>query len=437
MTDRPVALTGLGVVTAAGIGVEQFWQAALDGESKIRRISLFDPAGFRSQVAGEVDDFSARKFVPKNYRKAVKVMARDIEIAVAAADLAFRDSGLVTKGIDPDNINIDSKRLGCNIGAGLMCSNLDELASAVTTALVDGKFDLKKWGESGINNLTPLWLLKYLPNMLSCHVTIIHGAEGPSNAITCGAASGHLAMGESARLIARGDSDAVIAGGAESKLNPMGFLRQELLLRTCISRNDDPAQASRPFDAAHDGVVVGEGGGLIIMEDIDHATGRGANIYAEMVGFGAACDPAGIDVTKPNAGSLDLAVSRALADAGITADQVDMIAAHGTGSPGEDDCEAAAWAKALGDAIDTIPSVATTGLVGSMFAGAGGVSAALAAMALQKQTVPPTTNFQTPAKHCRLQLSNQPRKAELNYVLTGAFSVGGQSAACVLKRHNP
>ena len=337
--------------------------------------------------------------------------------------------------MDPDTTTIDPKRLGCNIGAGLMCSNLDELASAVTTAVVDGKFDLKSWGESGINNLTPLWLLKYLPNMLSCHVTIIHGAEGPSNAITCGAASGHLAMGESARLIARGGADVVIAGGAESKLNPMGFLRQELLLRTCTSCNDNPTQASRPFDVAHDGVVVGEGGGLVILENMDRATGRGAKIYAELVGFGAACDPAGIDVTKPNAGSLDLAVSRALADAGITPDEVDMIAAHGTGSPGEDDCEAPAWARAMGDAIDTIPAATTTGLVGSLIAGAGGVSAATAAMALHTQTVPPTTNFTTPADGCRLQLSNQPRRAKLNYVVTGAFSVGGQSAACVLKRH--
>jgi len=435
MADRRVGITGLGVVTAAGIGIEPFWSALLAGQSCIREISLFDAGKFPSAVGGQLEDFSARKFVPRDYRKAVKVMARDIEIAVASADLAFRDAGIRTKGTDGEAAEIDSDRLGCNIGAGLICTDLDELGAAVNTAVTDGKFDIRAWGASGMNNLTPLWLLKYLPNMLACHVTIIHAAKGPSNTITCGDASGHLAVGEASRLVTRSGADVVVAGGAESKLNPMGLMRQLLLNRPCTTRNDEPAAACRPFDVQHDGTVVGEGGGLLILEDMHRARQRGARVYAELVGFASACDPAGIDVTKPTAGSLDLAVSKALTEAGISSDDVDLIVAHGTAVPGEDRCEADAWRAAMGDAAEKIPAMAVTGAVGSLFAGTGGVELAAAAMALHSGTIPPAVNFTAPAVGCELNFSTQPRRGELKYAVTGAFSVGGQSAACVLKRY--
>ena len=432
---RRVAITGLGVVTPAGIGIEPFWEAMLESRSAVGRVSRFDPSSFPSKIGGELEDFSARKYVPKSYRKSVKVMARDIEIAVAAADLAFRDSGIVTRGIDPDNTTIESKQLGCNIGAGLISTDLDELGSAVTTAVVDGKFDLREWGHTGMNNLTPLWLLKYLPNMLSCHVTIIHGAEGPSNTITCGDASGHLAAGEASLLIVQNRAQAVIAGGAESKINPMGLMRQCLLNRPCVTRNDSASDACRPFDAAHDGTVVSEGGGLIILEDPDRAAARGARIYAELVGFGAACDPRGMDVERPTAGGLDLAVKKAITDAGIEPDQIDLIVAHGTGVPAEDKCESQGWKNAMGEAIQSIPAVAITGVIGSLFAGAGGVELATAAMALHTQMVPPTVNFASPDENCHLQLSPEVRQQKINYAVTGSFTIGGQSAACVLKRY--
>jgi len=437
MAERRIAITGLGTVTPAGLGIQTLWEALLTGRRCVRRISRFDPAHFPTQAGGQLEDFSARRFVPKDYRKAVKVMARDIEIAVAAADMAFRDAGITTRGIDPENVDIDSKRLGCNVGAGLICSDLDELGAAVNTAVVDGKFDLKAWGREGMNNLTPLWLLKYLPNMLACHVTIIHGAEGPSNTLTCGDASGHLTVGEAARVIARGSSDVVVAGGAESKLNPMGLLRQHLLKRLCTTRNDRPDEAARPFDADHDGTVVAEGGGLLILEDLARAESRGARIYAELAGFGAACDPAAVDKEKPTVGSLDLAAAKALADAGIGPEDVDVIVAHGTGVPAEDALETAAWQAALGPAANEVPAAALTGSIGSLFAGAGGVALAAAAMVLHHQTVPGTANFSTPAPGCELNLSDSPRDAQLQYAITGAFTVGGQSGACVLKRYEP
>jgi 3-oxoacyl-[acyl-carrier-protein] synthase II len=435
MPDRRVVITGLGVATPAGLGIEDFWQNLLAGRQCVGEIAGFDASHFPSCIAGEIADFSARKFVPKSYRKSVKVMARDIELAVAAADLAFRDSGIVTRGIDPENVDIESKRLGCNIGAGLICTDLNELGAAVNSAAPDGVFDMKRWGKEGLDNLTPLWLLKYLPNMLSCHVTIIHGAEGPSNTITCGDASGQLSVAEAARTIARGAADVAIAGGAESKLNPMGLVRQHLLGRLCVSRNDSPAIACRPFDADHEGTIVGEGGGLLILEDLDRATARGATIYAELVGCGAACSPAGIDVTDATAGSLDLAVANALSDAGVDASDVDAIVAHGTGVPGEDRCEADAWREALGETASTAPAVALTGAIGSLFAGAAGVELATAAMALHTQTVPPTVNYETPAEGCAMNFASAPRSADLTYAVSGAFAIGGQSGACLLKRY--
>ena len=432
---RRVVITGLGVMTPAGGGIEAFWEALTSGARAVRRISIFDPAAFPCQIGGELDGFSARDFVPKSYRKSVKVMARDIEIAVAAADLAVRDSGLVTRGIDAEGTTIVSKRLGCNIGAGLICTDLDELGTAVNTAKVDGKFDLGEWGRVGIDNLTPLWLLKYLPNMLACHVTIIHGAEGPSNTITCGDASGHLAVGEGSRLVAHNRADTVIAGGAESKLNPMGLLRQGLLHRLCVTRNDSPSDALRPFDAEHDGTAIGEGGGTLILEDATRAAERGARIYAELAGFGAACDPGGLTVTRPTAGGLDLAVAEAVRDAGIDPEQIDLIVAHGTGVPAEDRCECEAWQQALGAAATRTPAVAVTGMIGSLFAGAGGVELATAAMALHTQTIPATVNFSTCEDGCGLRFSGEVRRGEMTYAVSAAFTIGGQSAACVLKRY--
>jgi len=433
MAERRVVITGAGLVTAAGIGRDAL-AAALDaGRSCVGAIGRFDAAGFPCRVAGELADFSARDFVPRSYRKSVKVMARDIQIAVAAADLAFRDAGIATPGTGAEASDVPPGRLGCNIGAGLICSDLNELGVAVNNAVVDGRFDLRAWGQRGMNDLTPLWLLKYLPNMLSCHVTILHQAKGPSNTITCGAASSHLAVGEAARTVAAGRADACVAGGGESKLNPLGLVRQHLLGRLAAGGPDDGA-ACRPFDADHAGTVIGEGGGLLILENADRAAERGAAIHAELAGFGAACDPEGMDFGRPSCGGMDRAVTAALKDAGIGPADVDAIVTHGTGVPGEDDLEAAAWHSALGDRAGEIPAVAVTGCVGLLFAGAGAVELAVAADALRTQRVPATVNFRAPAPSCPLNLSPEARPAALRHVVSAAFGVGGQSGAIVLRR---
>src|SRR3954467_6860637 len=261
---RRVVITGVGVVSPLGIGARAHWEGVLAGRSAVKKIASFDPAGFPSQVGGEVPAYKIGDFVPKSYRKATKVMARDIELAGIAADDAFKDSGLKSSAYT-ETPDFDGTRFGCNIGAGLISCELNELTNALSAAREDGnpnRLDLKKWGKEGMQQLTPLWLLKYLPNMLACHVTIVHQLKGPSNTITCADASSHLAIGEAFRTIQRGNADLAICGGAESKVNPMGLIRQTLLKRLNDSHNDSPADAVRPFDADAKGTVFGEGGGL-------------------------------------------------------------------------------------------------------------------------------------------------------------------------------
>jgi len=439
MPEHRVAITGLGVVSPAGAGMGALWDGLLAGRSFTRKITAFDASAFPTDLGGCVEGFSARDYVPRNYRKSVKIMARDIELAVGAADLAFGDAGIVTaaagEGAKP---TIEPGRLGCNIGAGLICTDLDEIGVALATSIDEnGKFSFSKWGQGGMGNLTPLWLLKYLPNMLACHVTIIHGAKGPSNTITCGDASAHLAIGEATRIVARGAADAAVAGGAESKLNPMGLLRQSLLQRLCTTWQGDASEACRPFDAQHTGTVVGEGGGLLIVEAMDCAKARGARMYAEVVGFASACDPGGIEVLKPNAGGLGQAVRAAMKDAAIGPEQVGLIVAHGTGVAGEDICETAEWRSVLGDLAERIPAVAVSGSVGSLFAGAGGMELAVAAKAMHSQTIPATVNFTSAAPDCGLNLRSEARSGDFEYAVSAAFSVGGQSGACVLRRIEP
>src|SRR6476619_2286378 len=261
---RRVVVTGVGVISPIGIGAKSFWQNLLAGKSGVRRIAGFDPGGFPCQIAGEIPDYKIGDYVPKSYRKATKVMARDIELAVIAADDAMKDASLKTKAYT-ETPEIKSERFGCNIGAGLINTELDELTAAMHVAREGNKLDLHKWGRDGMTQLTPLWLLKYLPNMLACHVTIIHELKGPSNTITCADASSHLAIGEAFRTIQRGNADLAICGGAETKVNPMGLVRHGLLRRLNETNNDSPQKAIRPFDAEAAGTAHGEGGGLLIL----------------------------------------------------------------------------------------------------------------------------------------------------------------------------
>lgn len=442
MNPRRVVITGVGLVTPIGIGAEAVWNALLEKKSGTRRITAFDPSRFTSQVGGQIDSLVVSNYVPKAYRKSTKVMARDIEIAVAAAYEAAKDAGLKTKclierGEVQGPPNVDSTRFGANIGAGLICADLTELAGALSTAVDEnGEFSIKKWGSEGMNNLTPLWLLKFLPNMLSCHVTIVHDAQAPSNTITCSEAASHLAIGEAFRTIARGAADICICGGAESKLNPMGLMRQALLNRLSTSHNDSPETACRPFDASRDGTVISEGGGLLILEEYEHARQRGARIYAEVVGFGASTNTHSWSEPCPEGKGIALAVNKAMDDAGVSADDVNLIGTFGAGLVAHDLSEARGLRRALGERATRIPALATKGFTGNNGAGAGAIDVAIAAMCLKQNTVPAALNVTNVDPQCGLNVVvGNPIDAKIDVAVTVAYALGGgQNAALVLKR---
>jgi len=439
--ERRVAITGLGTITPLGIGIEPLWEGLMAGRCGLKPIEAFDASGLASRLGGEIPGLKAADYVPKSYRKSVKVMARDIEIAVAAAHAAVRDAGLntrclVERGEASGPANVDPTRFGANIGAGLICADLQELAGALYTAAENGQFSLARWGAEGMNNLTPLWLLKFLPNMLGCHVTIVHDAQAPSNTITCGEASSHLAIGEAYRTIARGAADVCICGGAESKINPMGVVRQQLLNRLATGWDDTPARACRPFSASRRGIVVSEGGGLLILEELNHARARQARVYGEVIGFGASANTNSWTEADPDGAGLAAAIRVALHDAGISADAIDSVGTFGAGLVGHDASELKALQKGLGSRFDGLPAIATKGSLGNAGAGAGAVDLAVSVMALAHNTLPPSLNTDDPDPECRLAFATKdPADARIRCLLSVGYSLsGGQNAALIIRK---
>ena len=445
MDDRRVVVTGLGVASPFGMGIDAFWDGLMSSRCAVGRISAFDASSFACQIAGEVSDLNVRDFISKKYRKAAKVMARDIELAIGAAYHAVKDAGLVTKCLvereESDRLNVDSSRLGCNIGAGLICADLPELAQALSTAVEDERawpreFSLKKWGGEGMQRLTPLWLLKFLPNMLACHVTIVHDAQGPSNTITCAEASSHLAIGEAYRTIARGTLDVCLCGGAESKLNPMGLVRQELLGRLTGTHNDDPAGACRPFDRNRDGTVISEGAGILAIEALDHARGRGATIHAEVVGFGAANSAAAPGKPEPTGRGIALAIRKALGDAGMAPADVQLVCAFGAGTADDDQTEANGIRAALGDPGHDVPVLAIKSGLGNNGAGSGALDLIAGIKAMSEGVIPATANCTDPDPACGLKVvAAAPLRQSADVLLATSYAMhGGQCAALVIKK---
>lgn len=442
-----VVITGLGCVSAFGAGHAALWDGLVGGRSAIKRITRFDPSGFPSRLAGEIAELDARQYVPKSYRKAVKVMARDTEIAVAAAKLAVEDAGIITKGNSEDetgaNFTYRPERMGCNIGAGLIAAETDEMAAAMVTARAkgtEGEFTLNAWGggatESstgqGMEALTPLWLLKYLPNMLACHVTIIHGAEGPSNTITCAESSGLLSIGESTRIIERGAADMCFSGAAESKLNPMGMLRLDFARRLATTGDsEDGASFMRPYDPATSGGLVGEGGAIAILENAETAAKRGAKAYAEIVGFGSSHSDARYEQGENDEG-YRYALENALEDAGITPEQIDVIVPMGSGVPELDRAEIGAFRAVFGSRLASIPMLTVQPNAGNCVAGSGGLQLTAATLALKNQRLPARLNAGSPVAGL-LAGAAPSREAKLQYALLCSGSLGGQNAAVVLK----
>ena len=439
--DARVVVTGLGVASPLGIGIGPFWDALMEGRNGIGPIKAFDASSLPSRIGGEVPPFRPGDYVPRTYRKSLKLMSRDIELAVAAAYEAARDAKLPTRCmVDRGDVaagSIDPTRLGVNIGAGLICPDLNELAAAFSTALDQaGDFDMKKWGGEGMSNLTPLWLLKFLPNMLACHVTIVHDAQAISNTITCGEVSGHLAIGEAYRNIARGAMDACICGGAECKTNPMGIARAALVNRLVTNGEADPASACRPFATDRRGMVTSEGGGLVVLESAEHALARGGRIYAEMVGFGAAGNTYSWSEPDPTGAGTALAIKNAMKDARVTPADVDLVGTFGCGTVEHDAAELRAWRTALGEACLDMPALAIKGMTGTGGAGSGAIDFCATVMALYNNTIPPSPNTDPADPLCAFRFAKtDPVDCRIRTAVSVAYALsGGQNAALVIKR---
>ncbi|HTV49041.1 MAG TPA: beta-ketoacyl synthase N-terminal-like domain-containing protein [Phycisphaerae bacterium] len=446
---RRVVVTGLGVISPHGLSTADFFKALSEGHSSTAPLTTFDPSGFPTRVAGAIPAFKITDYVPKSYRKATKIMARDIELAIVAADGAVRDAKLATRGIlefmggkKPDDswFSPDPSRVGCNIGAGLLAADLNELTAAFAQAKnPDGTLSLTRWGKSddpaktsGMDQLTPLWLLKYLPNMLACHVSIIHDTQGPSNTITCGQASAGLSLAEACRSIQRDCADIALVGGFETILHLMGLMRWSLLNRLTTTSNDQPAAACRPLDQAAAGTVPAEGGAVLVIEELQHARARGARIYCEIAGLGASSSALGVGPPDSSGEALGVAMTKALKDAKITSDAVQMVVPSGYGIPQFDRHDAHAIQRVFG--LKSKVTVAPVrGGIGDMAAGSQALDLAAGALAIHAGKIFPAVNCPNPIEG--LSVPQFLTSANLEHVMVATESLSGQNAAVVLKRY--
>jgi 3-oxoacyl-[acyl-carrier-protein] synthase II len=412
----------MGLITPLGTDPDSFWKSLLARRSGITRIRSFDPSSLPVQIAAEVPDFDARHYVPKKQAKGLRVMARTIQLAVAGAGRALEDGKV-------DRDKIDSDRFGVEFGASLIASELPDLADAarVSANCQPQRVDLERWGTEGLPAIQPLWMLKYLPNMLACHVSILHDARGPNNSLTENDVASLLALGEAKRIIARDQADFFLAGGAESKINPLAMSRQ-CLFEALSRRNDSPEKACRPFDRNRDGLVMGEGAGVLVLEELEHAKKRGARIYAEMVGFGAS-----FDRHRDGAG-LARAIRVALDKAGIGPEDIDHINAHGLSTPEVDAWEAQGLQRIFGDCRRTVPVLAVKSYVGNMGAGASTTELAVSLLALHQGQIPATLNYEDPDPRCPLAVISTPQEVTRPYVLKVSFTQLGQCAAIVCRK---
>jgi 3-oxoacyl-[acyl-carrier-protein] synthase II len=422
-SSRRAVVTGIGALSAIGGDAASFWESLVARRSGIGAIEGFDTSGLSTRFAGQIRDFDAKKYLDKKDRKALRVMARTVQFGVAAAQLAL-DHGEV------DKTNLDPTRFGVEFGSGLIATELEELGDAALLCANGrvGHVDLEKWGEQGLANIAPLWMLKYLPNMPACHVSILHNAQGPNNTITANDVAGLLAMGEAYRILLRDQADFFLVGGAESRLNPLSLVRQ-CLFEPLSKRNDAPELAARPFDKNRDGVVLGEGACVLVLEERAHALRRGARIYAEVVGFGAAFD-------RGRTGSgLARAIHAALHDAGIGPEDVDHVNAHGIGSIASDAWEARGIKEAFGKRATAVPVFAPKSYFGHL--GAGGATTELAAslLGMQHSIVPVTLNYEEPDPACPVAVvAGSPRRVEKPFVLKISLTPMGQCAALVCRK---
>ncbi len=411
MNKRRVVITGVGAVTPLAIGVEQSWQALCQGKSGVARITRFDPTGFKTQIAAELKDFHPEDFLDK---KRIRRTDPFIHYALVATRMALDDAELI---INDNNAN----RVGIVVGT---------CAGGMTTY----EKNFLALRESGPDKVSPFFIPGFIANMAAGEISIVFGAKGSSRCVVTACATGSHAIGDAFRIIQYGEADTMIAGGSDAYILPVGIAGLNRM-GAISQRNDEPEKASRPFDKDHDGFVLGEGAGIVILEELESALKREAKIYAELVGYGSNID--GYHIVVPDWQNQARCIRLALNDAGISASEVDYINAHGTSTPTNDVSETKAIKAALGEHSRKIPVSSNKSMTGHLLAAAGAVEAIFTALTIRDGVIPPTINYHTPDPECDLDyVPNIARKVEVNIALSNSFGFGGANAVLTIRKFN-
>jgi 3-oxoacyl-[acyl-carrier-protein] synthase II len=428
-TERRVVITGIGLISPLGLGAAPHWEAMRAGRGAIDHVRAFPVAGLPSSAVAEIEGFEAKSLVlpqhKKTLQKSLKYMARDIQLAVVGAELAMSDAGFASGGYDPT-------RTGVDLGAGLISSELDELAEAIHASFrPDGTFDFRTFGHAAMKDIQPIWLLKYLPNMLACHISILWDCQGPSNTITEAEAAANVAMGEAFRIIGRNQADVMITGGADSKIHPLSLVRMQL--QEQLTTWSGPVNGScRPFDERRCGTVPGEGAGILIFEERERALGRGAKIYGEVRGFGSGCDAMPGGGLDPNGRGVEVAIRAALRDAGVEPGEIGHVNAHGAGTVMMDLAEARAIDRVFGP--EGVPVTGLKGYIGNVVSGCGAVELLSSLLALRDGVIPMTLHCDEVDPQMKLDVVRGEARRTINPLFVNVnVTRHGQAAALVVE----
>ncbi len=408
---RRVVVTGVGALTPVGNTAEEFWSALVEGRSGIGAITRFDASGYPTRIAGEIRNFDPLKYVDK---KEARRLDPYLHYAMACACMAVEDASL-------DTASVDGERFGVMIGSGI---------GGITTLLEGERTRIEK----GFDRVSPFVIPMLIINMASGLVSMRFGAKGPNSSVVTACATGNHAIGDAYRIIARGEADVMIAGGAEAMIVPLtvaGFCA----MKAMSTRNDEPEKASRPFDAGRDGFVCSEGGGIIILEALDHARGRDVRIYGEIVGYGMSGDAHHMTAPDPDGDGAARAMRAALRDAGVAPTEVGYINAHGTSTPYNDKFETQAIKRVFGEHAARLAVSSTKSMTGHLLGAAGGIEAIATLLAIHNGLLPPTINYETPDPECDLDyIPNHARKQEVEVALSNAFGFGGTNATLAFRK---
>ena len=419
---RRVVVTGIGAITPVGSDVESMWKVLREGGSGIGRITHFDASKFPTKIAAEVKDFDLGRYVDDPARYAYA--GRNVTFAIAAATEAVASSGIFDAPLDP-------ARFGVYLGAGEGQQDFPVFMKLVSEARRDGGIDLERFTQAGLKHLNPQFEMEQEPNMPAGHLAALFNAQGPNlNCLTACAASSQ-AIGEATEIIRRGDAEVMLSGGAHSMIHPFGVTGFNLL--TALSTlNDDPTKASRPFDKNRDGFVLGEGAGMLVLEELEHARARGAHIHGEVVGYGTTADAFRITDTHPEGRGAVSCIQMALRDAGLNPDEIDYVNAHGTSTDVNDRVETMAIRQAFGERAYATPVSSIKSMMGHLIAAAGSVEAITCLLAIRDHVVPPTINYETPDPDCDLDyVPNAARDHRVDAALSNSFGFGGQNISLI------